>query len=168
MVYFQTKNPNLGNFWRVLQWKMVYILWIFGIFYWYFVCFSPFSYVVPTKKNQATLVSVLRSEQACRSNVMPISSLWGLDRATFIFYPVNGLSSRAGTTIIIKVGLKLFGSQHFVHLFRGNFSHKNAEENFPRKKLKIIFFPGSSYKNSAENFVQKIDPWRVQLKNECM
>jgi hypothetical protein len=39
MAYFQTKNPNLGKFWRVLQWKMfVYylsvwsILRLFGIF----------------------------------------------------------------------------------------------------------------------------------------
>jgi hypothetical protein len=23
MVYFQTENPNLGKFWRVLQWKML-------------------------------------------------------------------------------------------------------------------------------------------------
>jgi sulfite exporter TauE/SafE len=23
MAYFQTKNPNLGKFWRVLQWKML-------------------------------------------------------------------------------------------------------------------------------------------------
>jgi hypothetical protein len=23
MVLFQTKNPNLGNFWRFLQWKML-------------------------------------------------------------------------------------------------------------------------------------------------
>jgi hypothetical protein len=23
MVCFQTKNPNLGKFWRVLQWKML-------------------------------------------------------------------------------------------------------------------------------------------------
>jgi hypothetical protein len=48
MVCFQTKNPNLGKFWRVLQWKiLVYlmvdhlcyfteignILWPFGIFF---------------------------------------------------------------------------------------------------------------------------------------
>jgi hypothetical protein len=27
MVYFQTKNPNLGIFWRVLEWKrLVYSL----------------------------------------------------------------------------------------------------------------------------------------------
>jgi hypothetical protein len=37
---FQTKNPNLGKFWRVLQWKMVVyfidtwsISWPFVIFY---------------------------------------------------------------------------------------------------------------------------------------
>jgi hypothetical protein len=23
MVYFQTKNPNLGKFWRALKWKML-------------------------------------------------------------------------------------------------------------------------------------------------
>jgi hypothetical protein len=23
MVYFQTKNPNLGKFWRALDWKML-------------------------------------------------------------------------------------------------------------------------------------------------
>jgi hypothetical protein len=40
MVNFHTKNPNLGNFWRVLQWKMLvyfmdvrYILQPFGILY---------------------------------------------------------------------------------------------------------------------------------------
>jgi hypothetical protein len=38
MAYFQTKNPDLGKFWRVLQSKMLvyfmaiwYILWSFGI-----------------------------------------------------------------------------------------------------------------------------------------
>jgi hypothetical protein len=35
MVYFQTKNPNFGKFWRVLQCKMmVYLfLWTLGPFY---------------------------------------------------------------------------------------------------------------------------------------
>jgi hypothetical protein len=33
MVYFQTQNPNLGKFWRVLQWKMlVYFIAIWSIF----------------------------------------------------------------------------------------------------------------------------------------
>jgi hypothetical protein len=40
MVCFQTKNPNLGKFWRALGWKMLIyfmpngnILQTFGIFY---------------------------------------------------------------------------------------------------------------------------------------
>jgi hypothetical protein len=51
MAYFQTKNPDLGMFWRVLQFKMFvyymamwstfpdiwYILWPFGIFNGYLV-----------------------------------------------------------------------------------------------------------------------------------
>jgi hypothetical protein len=48
MVYFQTKNPILGNFWRVLQLKMlVYYIHIwsifmpFGIFYSHLVYFPP-------------------------------------------------------------------------------------------------------------------------------
>jgi hypothetical protein len=32
MVCFQTKNPNLGKFWRVLQWKiLVYFMTIWSI-----------------------------------------------------------------------------------------------------------------------------------------
>jgi hypothetical protein len=32
MVSFQTKNPNLGKFWRVLQWKrLVYFMDTFSI-----------------------------------------------------------------------------------------------------------------------------------------
>jgi hypothetical protein len=40
MVCFQTKNPNLGKFWRALDWKMLIsctgiwnILWTFGIYF---------------------------------------------------------------------------------------------------------------------------------------
>jgi hypothetical protein len=63
MVYFQTQNPNLGNFWRVLQWKTcVYFgdIWsnlqpsgllhrhlVNLVVIWY--NFSPFWYVVPRK-----------------------------------------------------------------------------------------------------------------------
>jgi hypothetical protein len=31
MVYFQTKNPNLGKFWRALEWKML----VYSIVIWY-------------------------------------------------------------------------------------------------------------------------------------
>jgi hypothetical protein len=67
MAFYQTKNPDLAKFWRVLQWKMLAyftaiwsvfrpfwsILWLFGIFYGSLVYFSPVWYV---KKNLATLV----------------------------------------------------------------------------------------------------------------
>jgi hypothetical protein len=68
MVYFQTKNSNLGKFWRVLQRKMlVYFMSMFGLFYghwkyvtaiWYILW--PFGLFFPvlvccTKKNLATL-----------------------------------------------------------------------------------------------------------------
>jgi hypothetical protein len=62
MAYFETKNPNMGKFWSVLQWKMlVYfvavwsILQPFGILVtiWYIfgqmVYFFPLWYVVPRK-----------------------------------------------------------------------------------------------------------------------
>jgi hypothetical protein len=46
MVCFQTKNPNVGEFWRALDWKMfIYfmatwnILWGFGLFYGHLVHF---------------------------------------------------------------------------------------------------------------------------------
>jgi hypothetical protein len=33
MVYFYTKNPNLGKFWRTLEWKMlVYFMTVWNIF----------------------------------------------------------------------------------------------------------------------------------------
>jgi hypothetical protein len=55
MVYFQTKNPNLGIFGRALEWKMLvffghleyftaicYILWPFGTFCGHLVYLLPF------------------------------------------------------------------------------------------------------------------------------
>jgi hypothetical protein len=52
MVCFQTKHPNLGKFWRALDWKMfIYfkatwnILWRFGIFYGHLVHFVFIWYI---------------------------------------------------------------------------------------------------------------------------
>jgi hypothetical protein len=69
MVYFLTKNPNLGTFWRALEWKMLVCLitirnvslpfcMIYGhlVILWSFVIFSPVL-VYFTKKNLATLPS---------------------------------------------------------------------------------------------------------------
>jgi hypothetical protein len=70
MAYFETKNPNMGKFWSVLQWKMlVYFvavwstMWPFGILVmlmviWLFGIFIHFL-VGCTKKNLATLVCTL-------------------------------------------------------------------------------------------------------------
>jgi hypothetical protein len=33
MVYFQTQNPNLGRFWRALEWKKLVYLMAVGIYY---------------------------------------------------------------------------------------------------------------------------------------
>jgi hypothetical protein len=68
MVYFQTKNRNLGKFGRVLKWKMlVYFMDIgsilrpFDIFYDHLVYFVAIWYIFSpllvycTKKNLATL-----------------------------------------------------------------------------------------------------------------
>jgi hypothetical protein len=63
MVCFQTINPNLGNIWRALEWKMLYfmiiwnILWLhiwhnvwhFGIVFGYWIYFSPFGMFGPRK-----------------------------------------------------------------------------------------------------------------------
>jgi hypothetical protein len=53
-VCFQTKNTNLGKFWRAMQWKMLvyfmaiwYILWPFGIFCVHFVYFMVIWYIFP-------------------------------------------------------------------------------------------------------------------------
>jgi hypothetical protein len=63
MVCFQTKNSNLGKFWRVLQWKMLvlfngllvhftafcYILWTFGTVCGNLVYIFPFRYFAARK-----------------------------------------------------------------------------------------------------------------------
>jgi hypothetical protein len=67
MVSFQTKNPNLGKFWRAQDWKMLIYFKLFGIFYrhlgyfvtiWYILCsFGTFFpvWVIIEEKNPATL-----------------------------------------------------------------------------------------------------------------
>jgi hypothetical protein len=62
MVYFQTKNPSLGKFWRALQWKMLvyfmdiwsilYMFRTFGMFCGNLVYFSPFWHSVQRKIRQ--------------------------------------------------------------------------------------------------------------------
>jgi hypothetical protein len=68
MVCFQTKDTNLGKFWRALDWKrFIYfmpiwiILWRFGIFYAHLVHFCRFL-VSCTNKNMATLIGKCTSK----------------------------------------------------------------------------------------------------------
>jgi hypothetical protein len=63
MVYFQTQNPDLGKFWRALDWKILIffmaiwsILQLFDMFcafvstlHGFLVYFFPFWYAVPRK-----------------------------------------------------------------------------------------------------------------------
>jgi hypothetical protein len=64
--YFQTKNPDLGKFWRILH--SYCILWPLGLFYGRFVYFATIWYILCAviwllppvcciKKNLATLIS---------------------------------------------------------------------------------------------------------------
>jgi hypothetical protein len=78
--YFQSKNPNLGKFWRALEWKsLVYslalcnILHPFGIYYSYLLNFMAFWWqfgIFPhvlvhcVIKNLATLLSSAFSSTA--------------------------------------------------------------------------------------------------------
>jgi hypothetical protein len=86
IAYFQTKNPNLGKFWKALQWEMLvyviatwsiyghlvyfvalwYILWLFGTFF-------PVL-VSCTKKNLATLVVPRKPTQQLFNWVQTFSS----------------------------------------------------------------------------------------------
>jgi hypothetical protein len=66
MANFQTKNSNLGKFWRVLNSHLVYftamwyILWPFGLCYGYLMYFPIL--VCCTKKKLATLEESIWSE----------------------------------------------------------------------------------------------------------
>jgi hypothetical protein len=54
MVYLHPKNPNLGTFWRALEWKILahfmaiwYFLRISGIFYYHVLHFVALWYILP-------------------------------------------------------------------------------------------------------------------------
>jgi hypothetical protein len=70
MVYFQTKNPDLGTFWSVLQWQiLVYftdiwkILWTFGIFVGHFGIFSRFGMLYQEKSGNPGVYSNIFSDR---------------------------------------------------------------------------------------------------------
>jgi hypothetical protein len=61
MAFYQTKNPTLGKFWRVLQWKMlVYYLAIWSLYgslvYFVFMWYTFSHFGVLYRENLATLI----------------------------------------------------------------------------------------------------------------
>jgi hypothetical protein len=61
MAYFQTKNPILGKFWRVLQWKMFSIIYghlVYFMFIWY--NFSRFGMLYQENSGNPGLGPMLR------------------------------------------------------------------------------------------------------------
>jgi hypothetical protein len=73
-VGFKTQNPNLGKFWRALEWKMlVYVMVIWnilrsvGIFYGHLGIFS-LVLVYCLKKNLANLVVSQKKSFSCIGN----------------------------------------------------------------------------------------------------
>jgi hypothetical protein len=76
MVYLQTKNPNLGRFWRALDWKMFtylfyghleyfinagYFMTIWYIFCLHWVHFSSFGTMYPEKSGNPALLLYFRA-----------------------------------------------------------------------------------------------------------
>jgi hypothetical protein len=48
MLYFQTKNPNLDKYWKVMKWKMLVLSWPLCLFYSKMVYFMVIWYIFPS------------------------------------------------------------------------------------------------------------------------
>jgi hypothetical protein len=107
MVSFQTKNPNLGKFWRALDWKMLIYLrtiWnflrIFGIFYAHLVhsvfIGTFFTVLVScTWKNLATLATSSSTQTGWN---------WKEKNKTEIFFFAAELANRRQSSVPKKSG----------------------------------------------------------------
>jgi hypothetical protein len=92
MVPFQTKNPNLGKFWKALDWKMLIyfmpilnILPTFGIFYNHSAHFAFIWHISPVlvscaKKNLATLPQIPNGVLSTSANFADGVTNRGTDR----------------------------------------------------------------------------------------
>jgi hypothetical protein len=81
MVSFQTKNPNLCKFLRVLDWKVLMylmaiwnILLAFGIFYDHLVHFSGFGIMYKEKPGNPVSGSALFSDNLCFPTFLKINT----------------------------------------------------------------------------------------------
>jgi hypothetical protein len=118
MAYFQTKNSNLGKYWRSLQWKILvyfmaiwymyfsakwYILWVFGIFFRFGIVFHIL--VCCTKKIWQPWGLSPFPVFSCRGNILDINQG---DRIGWIF-AILGNSFLLGTFLDVIWESKILG-----------------------------------------------------------
>jgi hypothetical protein len=131
MAYFQTKNPNLGKFWRAWDWKsLVYsmttwnISWPLGIFYdrlvikwqsgtfwlivsrkiWQSCCSASTMYVLPS----ASFSSKLFDLEIEFSKFLHRSKLFVLQNSTEIFEQYSKLESKNSNPKLIFSLIRIF------------------------------------------------------------
>jgi hypothetical protein len=152
MVYFQTKNPNLGKFWRALEWKM---FWSFGVFSGHLEYFRDVWYILETFGIfYGTLGSVViiwyifhRFEILCQEKYgNPGLELVG--RHCLIFLVPSGRNTwRLGRHSSCQLDLKCFSAARKKKRCQGNcefcskaFVRKTFVDSFCSKKLLLVNF----------------------------
>jgi hypothetical protein len=137
MAYFQTQNPNLGRFWRALQWKMLMYFMAYWsiegpfvilcgqllnfVAIWYIF---PFWYVVRRKIWQPW--SLLRSAGDSRrcsldlTNLEPILRLWNLQLQHLRCMYVGWFLKVEGYFFVFKTQLVYLWSCKFLQRWRCN------------------------------------------------
>jgi hypothetical protein len=133
MVYFQTKNPNLGKFWRALASKCWYILWTSEIFYDHLRYFNPIWYILCSFVIFFIVFGIMYQEKSGNTRCW-----WMLAKSL----QASGLNSILWASISAekfsdKFLAKTFG-QIFIQNFRTNFYPKLSDK-FLSKTFGQIF-----------------------------
>jgi hypothetical protein len=102
MVHSQTKNPNLGKIWWVLQWKMLVNLWPHGLFYCHFVyfmvilvIFSRFGIFHKEKSGNPGAAHFTRNcnpLQHCNLELPKLANLWFVLECSWISLGLNAIN----------------------------------------------------------------------------
>jgi hypothetical protein len=94
--YIFNQNPNLGKFWKVLQWKMLVFLLPFCLFYGQMVYLMDIWYIFGVGKNQATLVGNAWYETNHYATFLNVDASVERNRATVYAIEMNGKSVQIG------------------------------------------------------------------------